>query len=175
MCLQIKFEVALSIIIFFFVPLKRIFIAIPHAETSAILALSSNMVNYLLSLVSMSNKEHFKFSTGVIAYPVLFVLIIWLVFWFEVRFGVNFSKYGVYPQTVKGLRGIVLSPFIHGDIQHIYHNTIPLFVLSTALFYFYRPIAWKILIFGILFSGFLTWYIGRLSYHHSKQSHRKSF
>ncbi len=113
----------------------------------------------------MNNKEHFKFSTGVVAYPVLFVLIIWIVFWAEVRFGLNFSKYGVYPQSLKGLRGVVLSPFIHGDIQHIYHNTIPLFVLSTALFYFYRPIAWKVLFFGILLSGFLTWCIGRPSYH----------
>ncbi len=113
----------------------------------------------------MSNKEHFKFSTGVVAYPVLFVLIIWLVFWFEVRFGFNFSKYGVYPQSLKGLRGVVLSPFIHGDIQHIYHNTVPLFVLSAALFYFYKPIAWKVLFFGILLSGFFTWCIGRPSYH----------
>lgn len=113
----------------------------------------------------MSKREHFQFSTGVIAYPVFFILIIWLVFWFEVRFGYNFSKYGIYPKTVEGLRGILVSPFIHGDIEHIYHNTIPLLVLSTALFYFYRPIAWKILLFGILISGFLTWYIGRPSYH----------
>ena len=114
---------------------------------------------------SMKNHEHFKFSTGVVAYPIMFVLIIWLVFWFEVRFGYNFSKYGVYPQTLKGLRGVVLSPFLHGDIQHIYHNTIPLFVLSMALFYFYRPIAWKVLFYGILVTGFLTWCIGRPSYH----------
>ena len=98
----------------------------------------------------MKNKEHFKFSTGVVAYPVFFVLIIWLVFWFEVRFGYNFSKYGVFPQTLKGLRGVLLSPFIHGDIKHIYHNTVPLFVLSTALFYFYRHIAWKVILLGIL-------------------------
>lgn len=113
----------------------------------------------------MKKQEHFKFSTGVVAYPLTFVLIIWLVFWFEVRFGFNFSKYGVYPLSFKGLRGIVLSPFIHGDIKHIYHNTIPLFVLSMALFYFYRPIAWKVILLGILFSGFLTWCIGRESYH----------
>lgn len=113
----------------------------------------------------MNSKEHFKFSTGVIAYPIFFVLLIWIVFWYEVRFGVNFSKYGVYPQTLKGLRGVIFSPFIHGDIQHIYHNTVPLFVLSTALMYFYRHIAWKVLIFGILLSGFLTWCIGRPSYH----------
>jgi membrane associated rhomboid family serine protease len=87
------------------------------------------------------------------------------VFTFEIQYGFNFSKYGIYPQTIKGLRGIVFSPFIHGSIQHIYHNTIPLFVLTMALFYFYRPIAWKVIIFGILVSGFLTWCIGRPSYH----------
>ncbi|WP_445738247.1 rhomboid family intramembrane serine protease [Mariniflexile sp.] len=113
----------------------------------------------------MDNQDHFKFSTGVVAYPIFFVLTIWLVFWFEVRFGYNFSKYGIYPKTLSGLKGVVFSPFIHGSIQHLYHNTIPLFVLSMALFYFYRNIAWKVLIFGIMVSGFLTWSIGRPSYH----------
>lgn len=113
----------------------------------------------------MEHQEPFKFSTGVIAYPICFVLIIWLVFWFEVRFGYNFSKYGIYPQTLKGLRGVVLSPFIHGSIQHLYHNTIPLLVLSTGLFYFYRSIAWRVLCYGILLSGLLTWLIARPSYH----------
>lgn len=113
----------------------------------------------------MNNQEPFKFSTGVIAYPICFVLIIWLVFWFEVRFGYNFSKFGIYPETVKGLRGVFLSPFIHGSISHLYHNSIPLLVLSAALFYFYNNIAWKVLLYGIILSGFLTWCIGRPSYH----------
>ncbi|MGZ0015040.1 rhomboid family intramembrane serine protease [Yeosuana sp. AK3] len=113
----------------------------------------------------MKNQEHFNFTIGVVAYPLCLVLFIWFVFWFEVRFGFNFSKYGIYPQEIKGLKGIVLSPFIHGDLQHLYHNSIPLLVLSMALFYFYRPIAWKVMVLGILISGFLTWCIGRPSYH----------
>ena len=113
----------------------------------------------------MNNHEHFKFYNGVIIYPVFFVLIIWSVFSFEIHYNVNLSSYGIYPQTFKGLRGIVFSPFIHGNIQHIYQNTIPLFVLSMALFYFYKPIAWKVIVFGILISGFFTWCIGRPSYH----------
>ncbi len=113
----------------------------------------------------MNNQDHFKFYRGVIIYPVFFVLIIWAVFTFEIQYHVNFSKYGIYPQTLKGLRGVIFSPFIHGGIEHIYHNTIPLFVLSMALFYFYKPIAWKVIIYGILISGFLTWCIGRPSYH----------
>ena len=113
----------------------------------------------------MNNQEHFKFSNSVIVYPILFVLCIWIVFWYEVRFGHNFTSFGVYPQKFSGLKGIVFSPFIHGDIKHLYHNTIPLFVLSSALFYFYRQIAWKVLGFGILISGLLTWSFARPAYH----------
>ena len=113
----------------------------------------------------MNNQEQFKFTTGVIGYPIALVMFIWLVFWFEIRFGFDFTKFGVYPQTFKGLRGVIFSPFIHSGIDHLYHNTIPLFVLSTALFYFYRSIAWKVLLYGILLSGFLTWLIGRPAYH----------
>ncbi len=113
----------------------------------------------------MNKQDSFKFSTGVVAYPIFFVLTIWLVYWFEVRFGYHLNKFGIYPQTLHGLFGVVLSPFVHGSISHLYHNTIPLFVLSTALFYFYRQIAWKVLLYGIIVSGFLTWSIGRPLYH----------
>ena len=113
----------------------------------------------------MKSQEHFKFSNGVIVYPILFVLIIWLVFWYEIRFGHNFTSFGIYPQKLKGLLGVIFSPFIHGDIKHLYHNTIPLFILSAALFYFYRPIAWKVICLGILLSGLLTWSFARPAYH----------
>ncbi|MBD0834308.1 rhomboid family intramembrane serine protease [Aestuariibaculum suncheonense] len=113
----------------------------------------------------MKTHKHFHFSTGVIAYPIFFVLLIWVVFWADVRFGLRLSKFGIYPQTLKGLRGIVLSPFIHASLKHLASNSVPLLVLSTALFYFYRPIAWKVLGYGILLSGLLTWCIGRPSYH----------
>lgn len=110
-------------------------------------------------------QDEFKYYTGVIGYPITFVLLIWLVFWFEVRFGFRFNEFGIYPKTLKGLRGVIFSPFIHGSLSHLYHNTIPLFVLSMALFYFYRTIAWKVIVYGILISGFLTWCIGRPANH----------
>ena len=110
-------------------------------------------------------QEQFKFSPGVIGYPIAFVLLIWIVFWFEVRFGFSFNSYGVYPRTLIGLRGVLFSPFIHSSMEHLYHNTIPLFVLSMALFYFYREISWKVIVYGILLSGVLTWCIGRPANH----------
>lgn len=111
------------------------------------------------------SNEHFKFTNGVIIYPVFFVMCLWIVFWFEIRFGFDFTSYGIYPQKLSGLKGVIFSPFIHSGIEHLYHNTIPLFVLSAGLFYFYRSIAWKIVILGILLSGVLTWLIGRPSFH----------
>ena len=109
--------------------------------------------------------HEFQYTTDVVLYPVLFILIIWFVYWAEVRFNVNLNFLGINPRRFSGLSGVALSPFIHSGITHLYHNTIPLFVLSAALFYFYRPIAWKIILYGIVLSGILTWLIGRPSYH----------
>jgi len=113
----------------------------------------------------MNPSNPFKFSNHVIVFPLSFVLIIWLVYWFELRFGFRFNDMGIYPRTFYGLRGIFFSPFIHGSLEHLYHNSTPLLVLSAALFYFYRFIAWRVLLFGILLSGFLTWLIGSPGYH----------
>lgn len=95
----------------------------------------------------------------------LAVLSIWFVYWLELKLGTNFNDFGVYPQTLSGLRGIVLSPFIHGSLEHLYNNTLPLAILIAALFYFYRRNAVMILLFGVLISGLITWAIGRPSYH----------
>ncbi len=113
----------------------------------------------------MSNSNYFKYSNAVVFAPMLLVLLIWTVFWVEVSFHVNLNNHGVYPRTVSGLQGILFSPFIHGSLEHLYNNTIPIAILTASLFYFYRKVALKVLIWGVLISGLLTWIIGRPSYH----------
>ena len=113
----------------------------------------------------MSRVEHFRFSNTVLLVPMVAVLLIWTVFWVEVRFGVNFNDWGVYPRTLKGLRGVLASPFVHGSVEHLYNNTLPLAILSGALVYFYRRVTWRVLLWGWLLSGIITWIIGRSSYH----------
>lgn len=112
-----------------------------------------------------SEKKAFEFSWDIVLYPLLFVLLIWCVYWFELNFNYNFNIFGIYPMEWSGLLGIITGPFIHGSLEHLYHNSIPLFLLSMALFYFYRPIAWKVLFYGTLLAGLLTWLIARPSYH----------
>jgi membrane associated rhomboid family serine protease len=109
--------------------------------------------------------NQFSFSTSVVAWPLFFVLAMWIVFWIELKFSVDVKEFGIYPRDVKGLRGILFSPFIHGDLLHLYNNSIPLLLLLAALRYFYRKVSFNVLVFGILISGLLTWLIGRESYH----------
>lgn len=113
----------------------------------------------------MNSPNPNKFSNLIVAIPLYFVLFLWFVYWFEVKFGFNFNSYGIYPRTFNGLKGIIFSPFVHGDIKHLYQNSVPLFVLLCSLFYFYQKIAYKIFLFGAICTGLLTWIIARKSFH----------
>lgn len=113
----------------------------------------------------MSEQQYFKFSNQVVIVPLLAILSIWTIFLMELRFHINLNEYGVYPRTFSGLKGIFFSPFIHGSVEHLYNNTIPLAVLTASLFFFYRKIALRVLFWGIFLSGLLTWLIGRPSFH----------
>ena len=109
--------------------------------------------------------NHFKFSASVLILPFLFVLLMWTVFWADVRFHLDLDYFGIYPRTVIGLTGIVCSPFLHGNLEHLYNNSIPLLILIAALRYFYREQSLRIIGYGILISGIITWVIGRESHH----------
>ena len=89
--------------------------------------------------------------------PTILVAIMWVVKIIEVLFHLDFSFLGVKPVSPEGIPGIFLFHFIHGDWEHLFANTIPILVLGSALYYFYRPIANRILLILILSVGLLTW------------------
>lgn len=97
--------------------------------------------------------------------PGIFVILMWLVKISEVLFGINLSGLGIYPLSAKGLAGIIFSPFIHSDFGHLFNNSLPLFFLSTALFYFYSEVAVKVFAYTYLFTGILVWFAGREAWH----------
>jgi len=113
----------------------------------------------------MDTQDQLQLSKSIFIIPIVYVLTIWIIYAIEISFGYNFNKYGVYPRDLIGLRGVFFTHFIHSNVSHLFNNSIPLFVLLSSLFYFYRQVALKILLFGALLSGFLTWLIARESYH----------
>ena len=97
--------------------------------------------------------------------PVLFVLVLFVVEWIEHTYGMRFAKYGVLPRTLEGLKGVLLSPFIHSDWKHLTNNALPLFVLTVTLGFFYKGIAKEVFLWSWLMSGIWLWAIGRPSFH----------
>ncbi|MCH2490603.1 MAG: rhomboid family intramembrane serine protease [Flavobacteriales bacterium] len=113
----------------------------------------------------MSGSKELPFSLHMLVYPLMIVFAMWLVYWAETRFNMNLNYLGILPQKIEGLRGIIFGPFIHSSLRHLFNNSVPMLVLTTALFYFYRNIPWRILILGTLLTGLLTWSFARPAMH----------
>jgi len=97
--------------------------------------------------------------------PGIFIFLMWLVKIIEVLFETDFSFLGIYPLEAKGLPGIILSPLIHENFKHLFDNTVPLFFLATAVFYFYSEVAVKVCFWNYLLTGLFVWFAGREAYH----------
>ncbi len=75
------------------------------------------------------------------------------------------NNLGIHPRTFRGLFGVFFAPFLHGDVNHLLFNTIPLFfLLNFALAQGVNYFICLTLIIGIL-SGFAIWLIGRRAIH----------
>jgi membrane associated rhomboid family serine protease len=105
-----------------------------------------------------------KFLLSIII-PGIFVFLMWFVKIIELLFDTDFSFLGIYPLELKGLPGILLSPLIHENIKHLFDNSLPLFFLATAVFYFYSEVALKVAVWTYLLTGILVWFAGREAYH----------
>ena len=97
--------------------------------------------------------------------PARFVMIMWLVFFVEVNFNLDFNFLGIYPRDWTGLWGVLCAPFIHGDILHLISNTFPILFLGTTLFWFYDRIAKTVFLQCYLFTNLLVWIFARPSFH----------
>jgi membrane associated rhomboid family serine protease len=100
-----------------------------------------------------------------LVFPAFFLFLLWAVKAFEVSMELSFIEGGVYPRKISGLKGILFSPLIHADWKHLVDNSMPVLLLSLALFYFYRDIAYKIWLLIYLIGGILLWAVGRPAYH----------
>lgn len=98
-------------------------------------------------------------------FPSAFIFTIWLIKLFEWGLDLKLYHWGVFPLKSKGLAGIITSPFIHSDFEHLIANTIPLFILSWGIFYFYRQIAFRIVLYCLFTTNILLWLGGCAAWH----------
>ncbi len=90
----------------------------------------------------------------------------WILFFVQTHSELKVLKLGILPRDWKGIPGVLTSVFVHGDLGHIASNSLPLLVLGTMLFYFYKKIAKAGFIWIWLISGLWLWIGGRNNLHH---------
>jgi len=109
-----------------------------------------------------TDKNHFLKS---LIFPLLLLIVMWIVKLIEYNWKFDFVRFGVLPLKVSGLIGIVTSPFIHENFKHLISNSLPLFLLTLTLFYFYKGIAGRIFLLIYFIVGVCVWLSGREAYH----------
>jgi membrane associated rhomboid family serine protease len=107
-------------------------------------------------------KANFRLALKV---SLLFLAALWLVFLLDSLLGLKLIRFGLRPGSLPGLVGVVTAPLLHGNVEHILSNSMPLIVSLTAILYFYPYSSIRVIPLIWLGSGLLAWLIGRPSMH----------
>ena len=68
-----------------------------------------------------------------LAAPFTFVAIIAGAFFLNLVTPIDLNQFGIRPRSLDGLLGIPLVVFLHGDLNHLISNSVPLLILGTLL------------------------------------------
>ncbi len=117
-----------------------------------------SQLSYELDLFLSQSQQHIGLWLGVIACLWAFNIINWFL-------GAPFNRLGIIPRTPLGLIGIAFSPFLHGNFNHLFFNTIPLFILGLFILGDGLQVFAFITVFIAFFQGILVWGFGRRGNH----------
>ncbi len=91
--------------------------------------------------------------------------IIWGVYILTLLTGKRLLLLGIYPRKIWGLPGVIFSPFLHIDFNHLFFNSIPFFCLSAFVLVDGLDVYINVTIYISLMSGLLIWLFGRSALH----------
>jgi membrane associated rhomboid family serine protease len=109
-------------------------------------------------------KEKIRFFES-IYYPLIFIMVIWGIKITEMISGLSLVILGIYPREITGLPGIIFAPLVHGNLSHLFSNSGPLLVLGSTVFYFYKPVTFRVVFHSWITTGIVVWISGREAYH----------
>lgn len=71
------------------------------------------------------------------------------------------SALGLLPRSIAGLRGILTSPFVHEDLNHLFSNSGPIFFFLAGILYFFREAALRAVLWIFVMTGIWVWVAAR--------------
>ncbi len=80
-------------------------------------------------------------------------------------YGINLDFLGIVPRTLFGMLGILTGPIIHGSLNHLISNTLPMLFLGSVLFFFYEPLGRRVFFMIYFIPNILVWLFARPANH----------
>jgi len=91
--------------------------------------------------------------------------MIWGIQIVNAALGYRLNILGILPRSIFGIPGIFFAPFLHGDFNHLFFNSIPLFVLANFVLLDGIYVFYFVSASIILMSGIAIWLFGRWGLH----------
>ncbi|HQY22205.1 MAG TPA: rhomboid family intramembrane serine protease [Gammaproteobacteria bacterium] len=79
--------------------------------------------------------------------------------------GSPLNIFGIYPRHLFGLLGIIFSPILHKNFNHLFFNSIPLFALGLAILARGLPIFLEVTSVVVVLGGLGVWLFARCALH----------
>lgn len=118
-------------------------------------------------LSDVSNNYNALFNNAVSQLPFMgyLLLSVWAANLLNWAVGSPLNILGIYPRSAWGLLGIIFSPFIHRNFNHLFFNSIPFFVLGMFLLTFGKSFFIAVTIIIALAQGIFVWLFARKAIH----------
>ncbi len=113
----------------------------------------------------MESQAQVKHIINVFKFSGACVLLLWSVHIVSLITDYRFASFGIYPRTLDGLKGIIFAPLVHSDLEHLFSNTFPFFVLTGVIYFFYKKVAIPSFIIIYILTGLVVWLFARPVYH----------
>ena len=114
-------------------------------------------INQLMQLISASQ--------AVMGMTFEIVGLLWLIQFANFALGYRLNMLGIWPRKLFGLPGIIFSPLLHGNFEHVFFNSIPLVILVNILLLYGFHFFISLTVVVTVVSGFATWLFGRPGIH----------
>src|SRR5260221_386805 len=114
----------------------------------------SSQLDFYLSLIKAN-----------IPFTLTMILGLWVIHFINIILGYRLNILGIYPRHVLGLIGIPCFSFLHGSFNHLFFNSIPLFVLINLVLVEGIQKFFCVSETIILLGGMAVWLFGRRALH----------
>ncbi len=96
--------------------------------------------------------------------PIFMLSAMWFGFFLQHIGLIENCDGSLIPLVPEGLKGVIFSPLLHGNLEHIAGNSIPIAALLFLLYQFYPKLANTVFFWGWLASGLVVWLLPPMNF-----------